>query len=48
VATGLVLRVRTFNGNTTTNNWRFTKVYENSGDQWKVVSVHASEAKVPE
>jgi len=44
VVTGRLQRTRTMNGKETNDDWRFTKVYVKQGQQWRVVSFHASEA----
>ncbi len=43
--TGKMLRVRVTNGDEHTDHWRFTKLYVRTGDTWKAVSFHASEAE---
>lgn len=47
VVTGRLQRKREINGRTVEDDWRFTKVYQRSGDGWRVVSFHASEAPAP-
>jgi ketosteroid isomerase-like protein len=44
VVTGALQRARSLLGVTTTDEWRFTKVYVRQDDRWRVVSFHASEA----
>jgi ketosteroid isomerase-like protein len=44
VVTGRLLRERSMNGQTITENWRFTKVYVRSGGRWRVTSWHGSPA----
>ena len=44
VVTGRLLRSRELGGQTTQDNWRFTKVYVRRGGQWRVVAFHASDA----
>ena len=43
VATGRLLRSRELGGQTTQDNWRFTKVYIRRAGQWHVVAFHASD-----
>ena len=44
VVTGLLLRERSMNGKTITDNWRFTKTYVIVEGRWRVVAWHASPA----
>ena len=44
VVTGRLQRTRTMNSKEVNDDWRFTKVYVKQGEQWRVVSFHASEA----
>jgi len=44
VVTGRLQRTRTMNNKEINDDWRFTKVYVKQGQQWRVVSFHASEA----
>ena len=44
VVTGRLLRERSMNGKTITDNWRFTKTYVVVGGRWRVVAWHASPA----
>jgi len=44
VVTGRLQRTRTMNSKDINDDWRFTKVYVKQGQQWRVVSFHASEA----
>ena len=44
VVTGQLLRERSMNGKTITDNWRFTKTYVMVGGRWRVVAWHASPA----
>ena len=44
VVTGRLQRTRVVNGREMSDDWRFTKVYVRRGDQWRVVSFHASES----
>ena len=47
VVTGRLQRTRTMSGKEVSDDWRFTKVYVQEGQSWKVVSFHASEAAAP-
>jgi ketosteroid isomerase-like protein len=47
VVTGRLLRTRSMNGNETSDDWRFTKVYIRQAHQWRVVSFHASDSPAP-
>lgn len=47
VVTGRLQRRRTIGGRQVDDDWRFTRVYIRSGDGWRVVSFHASEAARP-
>ena len=47
VVTGRLQRTRTLNGQETSDDWRFTKMYVREGQRWRVVSFHASEAAQP-
>ena len=44
VVTGRLQRTRSMNGQEISDDWRFTKTYIREGQQWRVVSFHASEA----
>ncbi len=44
VVTGRLRRVRSVGGQESTDDWRFTKLYIRKGQEWKVVSFHASDA----
>ncbi|HSP06214.1 MAG TPA: nuclear transport factor 2 family protein [Acidobacteriota bacterium] len=44
VVTGRLLRTRTINNRTATDDWRFTKVYIRRSDKWRVVAWHGSES----
>lgn len=44
VVTGRLLRERSMNGTTITDNWRFTKTYVIVDGRWRVVAWHASPA----
>jgi hypothetical protein len=44
VVTGRLQRTRSMNGNETSDDWRFTKVYIRQAHQWRVVSFHASDS----
>jgi ketosteroid isomerase-like protein len=44
VVTGRLARSRSLLGVTTTDEWRFTKVYARQSGRWRVVSFHASDA----
>ena len=44
VVTGRLLRERSMNGTTVTDNWRFTKTYVIVDGRWRVVAWHASPA----
>ena len=44
VVTGRLLRERSMNGKTITDNWRFTKTYVMLEGRWRVVAWHASPA----
>ena len=44
VVTGRLLRERSTNGKTITDNWRFTKTYVMVEGRWRVVAWHASPA----
>jgi ketosteroid isomerase-like protein len=44
VVTGRLLRERSMNGKTITDNWRFTKTYVMVEGRWRVVAWHASPA----
>ena len=44
VVTGRLLRERSMNGKTITDNWRFTKVYVRNEGRWRVTSWHGSPA----
>ena len=44
VVTGRLLRERSMNGKTITDNWRFTKTYVMAEGRWRVVAWHASPA----
>jgi len=44
VVTGRLLRERSMNGKTITDNWRFTKSYVMLEGRWRVVAWHASPA----
>jgi len=44
VVTGKLVRERTINGKTVTDNWRFTKAYVRSEGRWVVIAWHASPA----
>ena len=41
---GRLLRERSMNGTTITDNWRFTKTYVIVDGRWRVVAWHASPA----
>jgi ketosteroid isomerase-like protein len=45
VVTGRLLRERSMNGQTITDNWRFTKTYAAIEGRWRVVAWHASPAQ---
>lgn len=47
VVTGRLERTRSMNGQEISDDWRFTKTYVREGQQWRVVSFHASEAAQP-
>jgi ketosteroid isomerase-like protein len=47
VVTGRLQRTRSVNGQETSDDWRFTKVYVREAKKWRVVSFHASEAAQP-
>lgn len=47
VVTGRLQRTRSMNGNETSDDWRFTKVYIRDAHEWRVVSFHASDAPEP-
>jgi hypothetical protein len=47
VVTGRLQRTRSMNGNETSDDWRFTKVYIRQAHQWRVVSFHASDSPAP-
>jgi len=44
VVTGRLVRERSMNGKTITDNWRFTKTYAMIAGRWRVVAWHASPA----
>lgn len=44
VVTGRLVRERSMNGKTMTDNWRFTKTYAMIAGRWRVVAWHASPA----
>ena len=44
VVSGRVRRARERAGQRVADDWRFTKVYVRTGDAWRVVAYHASEA----
>jgi ketosteroid isomerase-like protein len=44
VVTGRLTRGRSLLGVTTTEDWRFTKVYARQSGRWRVVAFHASDA----
>jgi ketosteroid isomerase-like protein len=47
VVTGRLQRTRVLNGQETSDDWRFTKVYVREVGKWRVVAFHASEAAQP-
>ena len=47
VVTGRLQRERTLNGQSVSDDWRFTKTYIRQDKQWRVVDFHASEAAQP-
>ena len=47
VVTGRLQRTRTRDGQRYSDDWRFTKVYIQTGGTWRVVAFHASEAATP-
>lgn len=47
VVTGRLRRTRSMNGQEISDDWRFTKTYVREGQEWRVVSFHASEAAQP-
>ncbi len=47
VVSGRLRRTRSMNGKEISDDWRFTKVYVREGQQWKVVTFHASESAQP-
>ena len=47
VVTGRMQRRRSMNGKEISDDWRFTKTYVREAGQWRVVSLHASEAAQP-
>lgn len=44
VVTGGIARARTFGGRSAKERWYFTKVYRLSGNAWRVIVFHASNA----
>ena len=44
VVTGGIARARTFGGRSAKERWYFTKVYRFSGNAWRVIAFHASNA----
>ena len=44
LVTGRVVRERSINGKSVTDDWRFTKVYAMSQGRWQVIAWHASPA----
>jgi ketosteroid isomerase-like protein len=47
VVTGRLQRTRSVQGQETSDDWRFTKVYVRYAALWRVVAFHASEAAQP-
>ena len=47
LVTGRLRRERTMNGQSITDDWRFTKVYAWSQGQWRVMAWHGSPAASP-
>lgn len=47
VVSGRLQRTRSMNGKELSDDWQFTKVYIRQGQQWRVVSFHASDSPQP-
>jgi hypothetical protein len=47
VIAGRLQRTRSINGQETSGDWRFTKMYVREAQKWRVVAFHASEAAQP-